>query len=72
MQVGAHPDSVDGSPGTDDDASGVAMVLETARLLSRPPAASPVFLALFTMGALGLIGARYDARELSHTRRLRG
>ncbi|GGT69223.1 hypothetical protein GCM10010207_79740 [Streptomyces atratus] len=72
LLVGAHLDSVDGSPGTDDDASGVAVVLETARLLSRPPVASPVFLALFTMGALGLIGARHDARELSHTRRLRG
>ncbi|MGW1623843.1 M28 family peptidase, partial [Streptomyces sp. NPDC002172] len=31
--VGAHLDSVSGSPGADDNASGVAVVLETARLL---------------------------------------
>ena len=39
--VGAHYDSVPGTPGADDNASGVAALLECARLvagLERPPA----------------------------------
>ncbi|WP_172629050.1 M28 family peptidase [Streptomyces sp. NL15-2K] len=32
-----HPDSVSGSPGADDNASGVAVLPETARLLSEAP-----------------------------------
>lgn len=35
--VGGHYDSVVGSPGADDNASGVAAVLEVARLLARTP-----------------------------------
>ncbi len=67
--VGAHLDTVDGSPGADDNASGVAVVLETARLLAglrEPPA---VTLALFDMEELGLIGSRFAARELSRSGR---
>ena len=54
LLVGAHVDTVRGTPGADDNASGVAGVLETARLLAAhaldagPPAA-PVELALFTL-----------------------
>lgn len=33
MEVGAHWDTVEGSPGADDNASGVAGVLEIARAL---------------------------------------
>jgi aminopeptidase YwaD len=36
LEVGAHWDSVPGSPGADDNASGVAGVLEVARVLSSP------------------------------------
>ena len=35
--VGAHYDSAPGTPGADDDASGVAVLLETARLLKDRP-----------------------------------
>ncbi|MFC4330917.1 M28 family peptidase [Streptomyces andamanensis] len=63
--VGAHLDTVDGSPGADDNASGVAVLLETARLLAALPAPPPVALAVFDMEELGLIGARHAARVLS-------
>ncbi|MFF4685566.1 M28 family peptidase [Streptomyces sp. NPDC001307] len=70
--IGAHLDSVSGSPGADDNASGVAVVLETARLLSRLEVVPPVTLAIFDMEELGLIGARHAARELSRSRRVAG
>ena len=35
--IGAHYDSVEGSPGADDNASGVAVVLEIARVLRDRP-----------------------------------
>lgn len=70
--VGAHLDSVSGSPGADDNASGVAVVLETARLLAAAPTAPRVVLAVFDMEELGLIGARQAARELVRDGAVRG
>ncbi|WP_326549689.1 M28 family peptidase [Micromonospora sp. NBC_01813] len=44
VEVGAHWDTVAGTPGADDNASGVAGLLEIARLLAvDPPARSPRF-----------------------------
>jgi Peptidase family M28 len=62
--VGAHLDTVDQSPGADDNASGVAALLEIARLLGPMPGPPPVTLAVFDMEELGLIGARVVARRL--------
>ncbi|MFF4902794.1 M28 family peptidase [Streptomyces sp. NPDC001068] len=70
--VGAHLDSVSGSPGADDNASGVAVVLETARLLAGAPTPPGVVLAVFDMEELGLIGARQAAGELSRNPGVRG
>ncbi|MFB7599859.1 M28 family peptidase [Streptomyces sp. NPDC056160] len=70
--VGAHLDSVEGSPGADDNASGVAVVLEIARLLARLPLPPPVTLAIFDMEELGLIGARHAARALGRGGRVAG
>ncbi|MEU1268532.1 M28 family peptidase [Streptomyces sp. NPDC005799] len=70
--VGAHLDSVSGSPGADDNASGVAVVLETARLLAAAPVPPRVTLAVFDMEELGLIGARQAARELGGGAGVRG
>lgn len=53
--VGAHLDTVRDSPGADDNASGVAALLEVARLLAVRPA--PVVLAVFDLEELGLVGA---------------
>ena len=44
--VGAHYDSAPGTPGADDNASGVAVLLEAARMLkSAPPARGILFVA---------------------------
>lgn len=45
--VGAHYDSVPGSPGANDNASGVAVMLEIGRILSARPASVPVVLVAF-------------------------
>jgi hypothetical protein len=45
--VGAHYDSVDGSPGANDNASGVAALLEIARLLRETPPARTVRFVAF-------------------------
>jgi Zn-dependent M28 family amino/carboxypeptidase len=47
--VGAHLDTVLGTPGADDNASGVAGVLEAARLLSENPPEVPVELAIWDL-----------------------
>ncbi|MGW7052779.1 M28 family peptidase [Streptomyces sp. NPDC054887] len=70
--VGAHLDTVDAGPGADDNASGVAALLEAARLLGglpRPPAVTLVF---FDMEELGMIGSRFAARELPRTHPVAG
>ena len=55
----AHYDSVAGSPGAADDASGVAAVLEAARALAADTALPRDVILLFTDGEeLGLLGAR--------------
>jgi hypothetical protein len=45
--VGAHYDSVQGSPGGNDNASGVAAVLELARILKTDIPGRPIILAFF-------------------------
>jgi hypothetical protein len=59
----AHVDSVEGSPGADDNASGVAAVLECARLLAAQPDPPVVRLAFVDMEELGKVGSRALARD---------
>lgn len=47
--IGAHYDTVTGSPGADDNASGVAGVLELARLLAVVPLDKTVHFAVFPL-----------------------
>jgi hypothetical protein len=61
--VGAHYDSVPESPGADDDASGVAGMLEMARALADTPLPATVWFTGFTMEENGLIGSRHMAVE---------
>lgn len=70
--VGAHLDTVDGSPGADDNASGVAALLEVARLLGGLPEPPAVTLMVFDMEELGLIGSRVAARWLRRNRSVAG
>jgi aminopeptidase YwaD len=55
--VGAHFDSVPGSPGANDNASGVAVVLEAARVLAGASLARTVQFVLFSAEELGLHGS---------------
>ncbi|MGI5442929.1 M28 family peptidase [Streptomyces shenzhenensis] len=70
--VGAHLDTVQGSPGADDNASGVAAVLELARLLGQLPRRPAVVLLLSDMEELGFVGARAAARDLARGRHVKG
>ncbi|MFC6022557.1 M20/M25/M40 family metallo-hydrolase [Plantactinospora solaniradicis] len=63
--IGAHLDTVPGSPGADDNASGVACLLELARLLPAYGLARDVRLAVFDEEETGLHGARALAGELT-------
>lgn len=56
-------DSTDAAPGANDDGSGVAAVLEMARLLSRFPLKSTVILVAVTGEEQGLLGATHLAEE---------
>jgi Zn-dependent M28 family amino/carboxypeptidase len=47
LLVGGHYDTVPGSPGANDNASGVAVVLEVARVLATRPARLPVVFVAF-------------------------
>ncbi|MCE5238169.1 M28 family peptidase [bacterium] len=55
--IGAHYDSV-GNPGADDDASGVAGVLEAARILSQYNSAATIVFVAFDSEEDGLIGSQ--------------
>jgi aminopeptidase YwaD len=62
--VGAHYDSVPGSPGADDNATGVAVLLELARAFAQRPARSPLRLVAFDLEELGFIGSGHYADHL--------
>ncbi|BAY73691.1 peptidase M28 [Nostoc linckia NIES-25] len=56
--VGAHYDTVTSSPGADDNASGVAVMLEVARLLGYRPTPRTLQLAFFDREEAGLLGSQ--------------
>jgi Zn-dependent M28 family amino/carboxypeptidase len=62
--LGAHFDSVQGTPGADDNASGVAVLLEAARLLSRARLRAQVLFCAFNLEELNMIGSGYFAKRL--------
>lgn len=70
--VGAHLDTVEGCPGADDNASGVAALLEIARLIAGLPRPPAVTLMFFDMEELGLIGSRFAVRRPGRTRQIVG
>ena len=58
--IGAHLDTVPQSPGAEDNASGVATMIELARMVRQQPAALPVrFVAFGAEEARGGNGTRY-------------
>ena len=61
--VSSHYDSVAGGPGADDDTSGTAALLETARLLAGHPMPATIVFASFTGEEAGLLGSREFVRR---------
>ncbi len=76
LLIGGHYDTVPGSPGANDNASGVAVVLEIARILRDRPARLPVAVVAFGGEEgrpgpkhLSLAGSRYYTDTLPEAER---
>ncbi|NCJ06152.1 M20/M25/M40 family metallo-hydrolase [Synechococcales cyanobacterium C] len=70
--VAAHYDTVPNTPGADDNGSGVAVVLEVARLLKDIATPRTLQIALFDEEEMGLIGSYAYADEASNLTDLHG
>lgn len=62
--IGAHYDAVPGTPGADDNATGVAVLLELARMFADNPTRHPLRLVAFDMEEYGLLGSAAYAAKL--------
>lgn len=70
--VGAHYDTVYFSPGADDNASGVAVTLEIARLFGSHPTARTLQLVFFDKEEAGLLGSKAFVTNKKHLENLQG
>ncbi|MFN6568803.1 M28 family peptidase [Dendronalium sp. ChiSLP03b] len=70
--VAAHYDTVALSPGADDNATGIAVVLEVARLLASRPMPRTLQLAFFDKEEAGLLGSRAFVTKAVRLKNLRG
>jgi hypothetical protein len=61
--VSSHYDSVAIGPGADDDSSGTAALLETARIMAGHPQPATIVFASFTGEEAGLLGSREFVRR---------
>jgi hypothetical protein len=61
--VSSHYDSVAVGPGADDDSSGTAALLETARIMAQYPQPATIIFASFTGEEAGLLGSREFVRQ---------
>ncbi|MDY6802876.1 MAG: M20/M25/M40 family metallo-hydrolase [Cyanobacteriota bacterium] len=62
--IGAHYDAVPGSPGADDNATGIAVLLEMAREFAAKPLKYPVKLVAFDLEEMGFLGSEHYAEKL--------
>jgi len=62
--IGAHYDAVPGSPGADDNATGVAVLLELARAFASELALYSLQFVAFDMEEYGLLGSSQYAADL--------
>lgn len=65
LYVGSHHDSVPGSPGASDNASGVAVNLEIARVLSNQQTDTEIRFLTFGAEELGLLGSYHYVSTLT-------
>lgn len=66
--IGAHFDTVPGSPGADDNGTAVAVLLELARVFSNKPARRPIRLVAFDLEERHQSGSRAYADHLRKNR----
>ncbi len=71
LVVGAHHDTLPGSPGANESASGVAALLEISRLLSRIPTDTELHFVSFSGHQSGQAGIRYYVHSLPENDRQR-
>ena len=67
LLIGAHYDTVEASPGADDNASALAVLLEAADRLRRIAVTRPVWLVAFCLEEEGLLGSRAFIARLKQT-----
>jgi len=65
--LGAHYDSVPGSPGADDNASAVAALLEVARCLMGTSVTGSILFTAFTLEEYGFIGSHQMAARIKES-----
>lgn len=70
--IAAHYDTVDSSPGADDNGTGVAVVLEIARLFADYPTPKTLQLAFFDKEEAGLLGSQAFVKQAARLKNLRG
>ncbi len=70
LVIGAHYDAFEGTPGADDNASGVAGLIELAQLLSRTEQKRPIELVAYTLEEPPYFGSE-DMGSAHHARLLR-
>lgn len=70
--LAAHYDTVLNSPGADDNASGVAVLLEIARLFNSASTPRTLQLAFFDKEEAGLLGSRAFVNNTARLQNLRG
>jgi len=66
--IGAHYDTVPGTPGADDNATGVAVLLELAKVFASEPARYPLRLVAFDLEEYGLVGGSGASEYATHLR----
>lgn len=64
LLIGAHYDTVSGSPGADDNASGLVVLLEVAARLQARPLARPIWLVAFCLEEQDRLGSQAFATRL--------
>ncbi|MGB7412641.1 MAG: M20/M25/M40 family metallo-hydrolase [Thermosynechococcaceae cyanobacterium] len=70
--VGAHYDTVRGSPGADDNTSGVAAALEVAQLLGERSSNRTLQIVLFDQEEAGLVGSYAYAEQAQNLENVEG
>ncbi len=70
LLVGAHYDSMPQTPGADDNASGLAVMLACARLLTLHPSRTPVVFAAFNSEEDGALGSQEFVETIRQGRHL--